>query len=380
MDFSWTKEQEELRRDVAAFAAELNEGVIDADRASEFSLQKWLRCAEFGIQGLGLPREYGGRALSPLTAARAMEGFGYGCCDNGLTLGLNAQMWTVQQSILDFGTPAQRDRWLPQLAKGEALGAYAMTEPEAGSDAYSLQMTATACDGGYVLTGHKRYCTLAPVADLGIVFAKTDPSAGSWGLSAFLVELDREGVRRGPTVEKMGLRTVPMSELFLDDCFVPAEDRLGDEGQGAVISNNSLEWERSCMLASLLGATERQLESALGFAKKRQQFGQPIGRFQSVANRIADGKLHLESARMLVYRVAWLKERNKPAALESALAKLQVTECLAATGLDNILIHGAHGYLTENNIERDLRDAVGSLIYGGTSDIQRANVARLLGL
>jgi alkylation response protein AidB-like acyl-CoA dehydrogenase len=380
VDFAWTAAQKKIWEETAAFAAGLTHDVAAGDRDGVFPRTQWMQCAAFGIQGLGLPPEYGGRALDPESAAYAMEAFGYGCTDNGLVLALNAQMWTTQRSILDFGTLAQKAHWLPALASGERIAAYAITEAEAGSDAYALEMRAERVPGGYRLNGRKTFVTLAPIADVALVFARTEPAGGMWGISAFLVERERPGYRVGEPMGKMGLRTVPMSDLVLEDCVVPMDNRLGAEGQGAVISGSSLEWERSCMLASLLGTIERLIEGAVTHARTRRQFGQPIGRFQSVSNRVADLKMGLEAGRLLVYRVAWLKKHGKPAAMESALAKLQVTELFMAASLDAVLVQGARGYMSENEIERHVRDAVGSLIYGGTSDIQRNTIARLLGL
>jgi alkylation response protein AidB-like acyl-CoA dehydrogenase len=333
VDFAWTPAQKALWRQTAAFAAGLNEDVAARDAMGAFSRHHWTACAAFGIQGLGLPHEYGGRALDPESAAYAMEAFGYGCTDNGLILALNAQMWTTQRSILDFGTPGQKAHWLPALASGERLAAYAITEADAGSDAYALETRAERAPGGYRLNGRKTFVTLAPLADVTLVFARTDPGGGVWGISAFLVERDRPGYRAADPAAKMGLRTAPMGDLVFEDCFVPEDNRLGAEGQGAAISSSSLEWERSCMLASLLGTMDRLLEGSLAHARARRQFGQPIGRFQSVSNRLADLKLRLEAARLFVYKVAWLKKRGKPAAMEAALAKLQVTEFQRGVGI-----------------------------------------------
>jgi alkylation response protein AidB-like acyl-CoA dehydrogenase len=188
------------------------------------------------------------------------------------------------------------------------------------------------------------------------------------------------GFRLSRSWEKMGLRTVPTGELILDDCFVPEENRLGPVGAGVSIFNGSMEWERSFIFASHIGAMERQLEKAISFAKERRQFGQPIGKFQSVSNRIAAMKLRLETARLHLYKAAWLKEHDKPAAMQAAMTKLYISEAYVRSSLDAISIHGSRGYLTEMEIERDLRDATGGVLYTGTSDIQRVVIAWLLGL
>jgi alkylation response protein AidB-like acyl-CoA dehydrogenase len=178
----------------------------------------------------------------------------------------------------------------------------------------------------------------------------------------------------------MGLRTSPMAELVFEDCFIPDGARLGPEGAGAKIFGSSMEWERSCILASQIGAMERQLEESVAYAREREQFGQPIGKFQAVSHRLVDMKLRLETSRLLLYKVAWLKKEGKPATMEAALAKLYLSEAFVASSLDAIQVHGGYGYTTEFEIERDLRDAVGGMLYSGTSEIQRNIIARLLGL
>jgi alkylation response protein AidB-like acyl-CoA dehydrogenase len=218
------------------------------------------------------------------------------------------------------------------------------------------------------------------VADLMLVFAATDPSKGRWGISAFVVERGTPGLTATPMQHKMGLRTVPIGELHFDGCEIPASARLGPEGAGVGIASHSLEVERCCILASQLGAMERQLQRVIDYARRREQFGQSIGKFQSVSNRIADMKLRLETARLLLYKVAWLVQREQPAMMEAALLKLYLSEAFVESGIDAIRIHGGNGYLTATGVERDLRDAMGGVLYAGTSDIQRNIIARLLGL
>ena len=382
MDFSWSEQQLALRDRYVRFAREeLDAGVLERDRSGVFSREHWQKCADFGVLQLSVPEAYGGAAdVDILTATLAMEGLGYGCRDNGLAFGLNAQLWTVQLPIARFGTEEQKHRFLPDLCSGRRIGAHAITEPEAGSDVFSLRATAARCDGGYVLSGTKCLVTFAPIADLALVFATIDPARGKWGITAFLVERGTPGFGSGPAREKMGLRTVPIGELTFENCFVPEANRLGPEGAGVSISSQSLEVERCCILASQLGAMQRQLEAAVRFARERRQFGQPIGKFQSVSNRIAEMRLRLETARLLLYKVAWLKAMNRPAMLEAALLKLHLSESFVQSGLDAIHVHGGGGYLTESEVERDLRDAIGGTLYAGTSDIQRNIIARLVGL
>ena len=380
MDFSWTDEQLAYRKAAVDLGRQLNEGLIERDRAGELSRDGWHACARFGLQGLPMPEAYGGAAADILTTMLTMEGLGYGCRDNGLIFAINAQMWSVQMPILDFGTPEQKERLLPPLVRGEWIGAHAMSEPDSGSDAYGLRTRAERRGDGYLLNGTKTFVTNAPVADLTLVFATVDKAKGMWGVTAFLVERGTPGFRVSRDIEKLGLRTSPMAEVILEDCFLPEASRLGPEGAGAKIFNSSMEWERSCILASHLGAMERQLEGSIRYARERQQFGQPIGKFQSVSNRIVDMRVRLETARLLLYKVAWMKKSGQPAVQEAALAKLYLSECFLQSSLDAIRVHGGYGYMTEFEVERDLRDSIGGTIYSGTSDIQRVIAARLMGL
>lgn len=381
MDFSWSEEQVAFKKAVITFAREqLNHEMIERDRGGRFSHELWRECANFGIQGLPFPEQYGGGNADILTTMLTMEGLGYGCLDNGLIFGINAQMWSVQMPIYTFGTEAQKQKYLPGLCSGDLIGAHGMSEPGSGSDAFSLRTRATRRDNGYVLNGTKTFVTNGPVCDVALVFATVDPARRMLGVTAFLIDKGTPGFSVSPHIDKMGLRTSPMSEVVLEDCWVPEDSRLGWEGAGSRIFNDSMEWERSCILGSHLGAMERLLERCVQHAKDRHQFGQPVGSFQSVANRIVDMKLRLETARLLLYRVAWLKKIGRPAVMEAALAKLHVSECFVQTGLDAIRTMGGYGYATEQEVERDLRDAVGGTLYSGTSDIQRNIVAKLLGL
>lgn len=381
MDFDWSEEQAAFRQQVVDFAAaELGDDTVGRDAAGEFSRDGWARCAAFGIQGLALPAVYGGGGQEFMTAMLAMEGLGYGCADNGLTFALNAQMWTVQLPILKFGSDAQKLRYLPEMAAGRIIGAHAITEPDTGSDVFALTTSAEPTADGYVLNGTKRYVSLAPIADVALVFATIDPAKGKWGVTAFLVDSNCDGYTASPSRDKMGLRTVPIGEITFTDCHVPESARLGPEGAGVGLSTSSLEWERCCILASQLGAMERQLENCTDYARKRTQFGQSIGKNQAVSHRIVDMKLRLETARLLLYKVAWMKQQGRAAMAEAALLKLYLSECFVASSLDAIRVHGGHGYMSDNGIERDLRDAIGGTIYAGTSDIQRNIVASLMGL
>jgi hypothetical protein len=380
MNFSWSPEQIALRDATIAFARRsLQDDVVARDRDAAFSLELWKRCADFGIQGLPIPETYGGGGHDILTTVLALEALGYGCKDGGLLFGIGAQMWSVQMPILRFGTEAQRRRYLPLLSSGEWIGAHGMTEPDSGSDAFSLRTTATRRGERYVLNGTKTFVSEAPVADLFLVFATVDAQKGALGVTAFLIEKDFPGFHVSRKIDKLGLRTSPMAELVFEDCTVPAENRLGREGRGALLFNDSMEWERSCILAPVLGAMQRQLEECVAYARGRRQFGHPIAAFQSISNRLVEMKLRLETARLMVYKAALAKEGG-PAGVESALAKLYVSEHWVQSCLDAVQIHGGYGFTTEYEVERDLRDSVGSTLYSGTSEIQRAIIARGLGL
>jgi alkylation response protein AidB-like acyl-CoA dehydrogenase len=381
MDLSFSEDQLALKASVIEFAEkELNRNLRERDRAGEFSREAWRACARFGLLGLPIPQEFGGSGTDIVTTVLAMEGLGYACKDNGLIFSLNAQMWSIELPLLNFGTPDQKRAYLPKLVSGDIIGVHAMTEPESGSDAFSMRTHAKREGDHYTINGAKLYITNAPVADVVIIFATLKPGSGFAGACAFLVEKGTPGFSVTGTMEKMGLRTSPMGEIVLNDCMVPIQNRLGNEGAGMAIFNSSMEWERSCILASAVGAMQRQLEVCVRYAQIRKQFGQPIGKFQSISNKIADMYLRLEAARLLIYKVAWLKQQGKPALAEAAAAKVFTSEAWIQSSLDAIQIHGAYGYMTDSEIERDLRDSVGGTIYSGTSEIQRLIIARSLGL
>jgi alkylation response protein AidB-like acyl-CoA dehydrogenase len=381
MDFSFSAEQLALKKEITDFARnELNAGLIEREKEGKFSKENWIKCAKIGIQGLPFPHEFGGAEADVITTMLAMEGLGHGCRDSGLIFGINAQMWSVQMPIWEFGTAEQKRKYLPGLIRGDIIGAHGMTEPGAGSDAFSLSTHAERKGNGYVLNGSKTFVTNGPVAEVFLVFATIDKSKGFMGVTAFLVERDTPGLRVGPNMSKMGLKTSTIGELFFDDCQIPVECRLGREGAGAQIFSASMEWERSSILANYVGAMEYQLERCIRYANERRQFGKPIGKFQSVANMIVDMKLRLETSRLLLYQVAWLKKTHGKCPMEAAMAKLYLSESWVQSCLQAIKIHGGYGFMTEYELERDLRDSIGGVLYSGTSEIQRNIIARYLGL
>lgn len=381
MDFSLSPEQQHWHDSALEFARrELDDDLLARDDRREFWREGWSRCARFGLAGLPVPAEYGGRGLGLPETIAAMEGLGYGCADNGLIFSLNAALWTVTLPLVKFGTAEQKRRLLPGLCDGTLIGANAASEPSAGSDIFAMKATAARDGGDWVLNGHKTWCTSAPVADLFTVYASADPARGVMGITAFLVPVETPGFRVVREIPKMGLRTVPMGEAVLEDCRVPDAFRLGREGRGAEVFSGSMEWERGAILASTLGTMRRQLERCIAHARTREQFGQPIGKFQSVSNRLVDMAVRLETCRSLVYKIGWLMSLGRDATAEAAMAKLHVSECFVQNSLDAVRTFGAAGYVCETGIERDLRDSVGSLIFSGTNDVQRMIVARKMGL
>jgi hypothetical protein len=376
-----TDEQREFQESAIAFARQkLGYDVIARDAAEEFNREAWRQCAEYGVLAMPIPRQYGGLGLGLSSLLAVMEGLGYGTRDQGLLFSLNAHLWTNSIPILEYGSEAQRERYLPGLCDGSRIGANAATEPEAGSDIFSMRTRARRDGDAYVITGTKMFVTNAPVADLIVAYATIDPALGATGITALLIEPGTPGLTISRKIHKMGLRTSPMAEVIFDECRVPVAQRLGREGRGAEVFECSMEWERGSILASCLGVMRRQLEDCIRHARERKQFGRPIGKNQSVANRIVDMKVRLETCRAAVYRIGVLKDRNQGATLEASIAKLHVSQCFVQSSLDAIQVFGGYGYMTEQEIERDLRDAVGSSLYSGTSEIQRNIIARTLGL
>lgn len=382
MDFTLTEDQQKLRDSIVRFAQQvLNEGVAERDREQRFPAELWRKCGEMGIQGLPVPEEYGGSGLDPLSCAIALEALGYGCHDGGLVFSLCAHLLSCVVPLWQFGSEEQKRRYLPGLCSGTLIGVHAMSEPESGSDAFALRTRAERDGDGYRITGTKTFISNGPIADLVIVFAMTDAAKGyHGGVTAFLVERGAPGFEVTQRFEKMGLRTSPIGELVFDKVHVGPEAVLAGRGGGSAVFTHAMDWERICLFASHLGTIERLLEQTLRHARSRRQFGQPVGKFQAVAHRIVDMKVHLEAARLLTYRAASRLGRSKTVGMDAAIAKLYVSEALVKSALDAVQVHGGYGYMTEYAIERVLRDAVGSTLYSGTSEMQRNIIARWLGL
>lgn len=382
MDFGLSDEQRLLCRTVFELGRELDEDLTRRDREGELSRDGWRRCGEIGLQGLPIGEEYGGGGADVVTTALTLESFGRGCRDEGLTFSICAHMQSCALPIAEFGSESQCRELLPALSRGELIGGNASSEPEAGSDVFSMATTAKRESDGYVLEGSKSFVTNGPVADLLVVYALTRPEYRQYGgVSAFLVRREDPGFEVGPPIPKIGLRTSPWCEIAFDGCRIPLDRRLGEEGAGAEIFTRSMEWERLLVSMTYLGRMEDTLERSLDYARTRRQFGRPIGKHQRVADRLVAMKARLEACRQLLYRAAWEKQTGgEEAALLVSLGKWLTSELRIDSATAAVQIHGGYGCTEELGIERELRNAVPATIASGTSEMQRALIARYLGL
>lgn len=371
-----------IKTEVAEWARDhLDDDALSTrDLECTFWHEGWEKIAERGLLRLLAAPEYGGHGRSLTSALLALEGLGLGCRDDGLVFATTSQVLTVGLALERFGTVEQAEHWMPRLISGESIGSFAMSEAMSGSDAFALQTVSKPVDGGYVLNGEKAWVTMAPEADVFIVFASTNPELGRWGINAFCIPADTVGLRIGPNRPKMGMRTTPFANLQFTDCFVPDTARMGAEGAGASIFTSSMEAERGFLLVGSIGALERLLDDSVEFARTREQFGEAIGSFQGVSHQLSEVKLAHEAARLLMYKAAALHERGTSSMMAAALSKLAGSEAALEGALAAVEIHGARGYVTEFGVERDLRNLSGGVIYGGASGIQKNIIARLLGL
>lgn len=381
MDFSLSDDQEQLRQAVIEFARrELNEGVLERDRDKIFSREGWDKSAGMGLLALPFEERFGGSGLSFLTTVTTIEAFAYGCTDAGLVHAVTATL-LAGMLVDEFGSEDLKERYLPGLCTGSMLAGQAITEPDVGSDAMAMRTRAERSDDDWLLNGTKSFISNAPVAEFLIVFAVTNPARKAMGgITAFLVDGDAQGLAKSPPLDKMGIRTLHNGDLFFQDCRVPLGNVLGREGQGALIFAESMDWERVLLPAINLGAMQRILERCVGYAKERRAFGEPIGKFQSVSNVIADMKVSLEVGRLALYKAAVLKDQGRRANMEASIAKLYISEAAKRMALEGVQIHGGYGFATEYEMEREVRDAIAGTIYSGTSEIQRNVISRLLGL
>ncbi len=376
MSFVLTATQTELRDRHVDLGRELD--ALIAGRDDPLPPSAWAWCGEQGLLGMPVARSMGGGGMSALEAVLAMEGLGTGCRDLGFLVAANAHLWGTALPLSSLGTDEQRSRHLPGLLDGTCVGAHCITEPDAGSDIHEMRTTLRVDGTELVLSGHKHFITGAVRAGLFLVYAR-DPAAGDDALSAALVPADSPGL----TVvdqPKLGLRGAPIGEVLLEDCRVPRANLLGKPGAGMAQFATALEWERACIFAPFLGTMRRQLERTIRHARRRRQFGQPIGRFQSTGNRIVDMRMRLDIGRLLLYRTASLKEGGRRAPLEASEAKLYISEAFVSSSLDAMQVRGGAGYLSDSAEARDLRDAPAGTLFSGTSEIQRVIIARFLGL
>lgn len=382
MDFQLSPEQRLLRDEIRRFARDqLNEDVARRDRDQAFRRDLWQAAAGMGLTGLPVGEQYGGSELDPLSTAVALEALGYGCEDSGLVFSICAHLLACVVPIWKFGTEEQKRKYLPGLCDGSLIAANGMTEPDSGSDAFAMRTRAVADGEEFILSGNKVLITNATVADLALIFAVTDAEKGyHGGITAFLVEAGTPGFQVGAKLEKMGLRTSPLGELALDGVRLPASSVLGGVGGGGTLFVDAMSWERACLFASHVGTMERLLEQAIRYSHSREQGGRSISKYQAISHKIAEMKIQLEAARLLTYKAAWNLERSSRVSLDAAIAKSFVSESLVRTALETVQVFGGYGYLTEYQVERALRDAVGSRLYSGTSEIQKNIIAGWLGL
>ena len=380
MDFSLTDEQIMFKEQVLKFARnEITPRVQEYDLKGEFDLESWRKLGEFGILGLHFPEEFGGSGADVLTSVLAAEALGQAGVDGGLTLSYGAHTYLCADTIFVHGTDEHRQTYIPKLASGEWIGCMGLTEPGAGSDAAGLRTRAVRDGDTWVLNGSKIFITNGAIADVAVIYAKTDPEAGHKGISAFIVEKGTPGFSVSRNLHKMGCKTSPTSELAFEDCVIPAENLLGVEGNGFMMSMQTVEWDRSTLLAPFVGGMEFVIERCARYAWQREQFGRPIASFQAIKRKLADMKIFLEAARSLVYRMAWCKDQGRPLNhLEAAVAKLFVGDWSLQPAVDAVNLHGGYGYCHEYDMERVLRDRCLAPLGGGTSEIQRVLISRLM--
>jgi alkylation response protein AidB-like acyl-CoA dehydrogenase len=381
MDFSVSPQQEQLRETIIRFASnELNHDLIERDQAARFPIEGWRACAELGLCALPFPEAYGGSGYDHLSTVIAVEALAYACRDAGLVHGLLTQL-VSGRALERFGSEQLRQRHLPGICSGETILAQGATEADAGSDVFSMRTRAVKDGDSYRIDGAKMFVSNGPVADLILVLAVTNPKRKGFGAhSMLLVERDREGFSAGSAFDKMGLRTLQNSELIFEDCTVPVENLVGKEGQGSIIFTEVMEWERIVFGACHVGTLARVVEDCVAYAKQREQFGQPIGKYQAISSKIARMKMNLELARLMVHKAAVLKDNKGRATLEAATIKIFAAESLRSAALDAVQIFGASGYMTETQVERELRDSVASTIYSGTVELNTVIISKLLGL
>ena len=376
MDFELSEEHRMVRDSAREFAREvLAPRAAGLDRDGIFPIENFREAAARGFTGMLVPEEYGGAGLGNFALALVLMEINRACASTGVTLSVHNSL--VSGPLVHFGTEAQKKRWLPLLASGEALGAYSLSEAPSGSDAAALRCAAVRDGGDFVLNGTKLWVTSGTHADLFIVFARTDPSvSNAKGISAFLVERGAKGFRVSRKEEKLGIRASSTTELVLEDCRLPAGNLLGPLNEGFRVAMHTLDGGRVGIAAQGVGIAEACLEASVKYAKERRQFGQPIASFEPIQWKIAEMATKIDAARLLVLRAAWLKDRGQPHACEAAMAKLEASRAANWCARQAVQVHGGAGYLVDFPVERYFRDARISEIYEGTTEIQKIVISR----
>lgn len=374
MDLNLTEEQKLIQEKAREFASkELEPIASKLDELGKPPIEQFRKLGELGFLGLMVPEEYGGSKADTVSYVLVIEELSRVCASTGIMVAIQNSL--VCQPIALFGTEEQKRRYLPDLASGKAIGAFALTEPEAGSDAASIRTRAVRDGDYYVISGLKHFITNGSIADVVIVFATVDPSLRHKGITAFIVEKGTPGFRPGREENKMGIRATNTSELIFEECRVPVSNRLGQEGEGFKIALMMLDSGRIGVAAQAVGIARRAYEEALKYAKSRQQFGQPIAQFQAIQWMLVDMATRIEAARLLTIKAALKKDSGERYTKEAAMAKLFASEMAVWVTDRAIQIHGGYGYMKEYVVERLYRDAKITEIYEGTNEIQRLVIA-----
>jgi alkylation response protein AidB-like acyl-CoA dehydrogenase len=381
MDFALTEEQEMIRDAARDFAQkEIVPVAAHFDETGEFPLDTIRKAGELGFMGVEVPEEYGGAGLDAVGYALLMEEIAAADAAHSTIISVNNSLYS--NGILQFGSEEQKKKYVTPVASGELIGAYALTEPQSGSDAANMRTRAVLSDDGshYVITGKKSWITSGPVARYLVLFAMTDPAAGPKGVSAFIIDAEKDGFHRGKTEPKLGIRASATCEIELDGYVCPVDDRIGEEGNGFRMAMTVLDAGRIGIAAQAVGIARAAYEASVEYAKERQAFGSAIGAFQMIQAKIADMKMRLDAARLLTLHAAWNKERARAAGVrnttEASCAKLFASEAATFITHQAIQVHGGMGYSRELPVERYYRDARITEIYEGTSEIQRLVIAR----
>jgi len=377
MNFELTEEQKMVKETIRDFAeAEIKPGVIERDEKAEFPTEVIQKLGELGFMGMQVPEQYGGTEMDALSYVITLEEVARVDASTCVIMSVNNSLFS--NPILKFGSDYLKEKYLPQTASGEKLGAYSLSEPVSGSDAKAMLTTATRDGDSYILNGVKNWVTNGISSDLVVVFAKTDKDAGHKGISAFVVEKGWEGFSTAKKEDKLGIRGSDTCELMFENCRIPAENLIGEEGQGFKIALATLDVGRIGIASQALGISQGALERAVQYAKEREQFGKPIGMFQGVGFKLADMATRVDASRLMVYRAAWLKDQGKPIGEKASMAKMYASDTAMFVTNEAIQVHGGYGYVREFEVERMMRDAKITQIYEGTNEIQRLVISRHL--